>query len=122
VKFEILLLDLKGIFTEVRPQDFGGLVFWVLWIIAVLASLRGVDRRDEIAQVTYMGAVMALGVVLILILPFGSKNSYGPIGKVVVFSILLLVPSIRWIFVRKRTYLDQVVQNATAAKKLGKKE
>jgi hypothetical protein len=112
MRIEILLLDLKGIVSDFRPQDMGGAVFWGLWILALCASLRGVDRRDEIAQVTYMGAMMALGVTLILELPFKMKTSYGAVGKIVIFSILLLLPSLRWMFFRRASVLDQAMTKA----------
>jgi hypothetical protein len=115
MRFEILLVDLKGIIADFRPQDLGGAVFWGLWIMALCASLRGVDRRDEIAQVTYMGALMALGVTLILELPFKMKTSYGAVGKIVIFSILLLLPSLRWMFFRRASALDQAMSRAAAS-------
>ena len=114
MRFEILAADLKALLLDFRLQDIGGMVFWGLWIFAVLASLRGVDRRDEIAHVTYMAVLMALGVVLILELPFKMKADYGPIGKLLIISILLLVPSLRWLFVKKRTHLDQAMVKARA--------
>ena len=113
MRFEILLADLKGIVTDFRPQDLGGAFFWVLWIVALCASLRGVDRRDEIAQVTYIGCLMALGVVLILELPFKMKPNYGTSGNIVIFSILLLLPSLRWMLFKKTSALDYAMSNAT---------
>ena len=114
MRFEILLIDLKGILTDFRLQDLGGAVFWGLWIMALCASLRGVDRRDEIAQVTYMGVLMALGVMLILELPFKMKTTYGAVGQIVIFAIVLLVPSLRWLFFKRATGLDQVMSKVTA--------
>jgi peptidoglycan/LPS O-acetylase OafA/YrhL len=120
MRWELFLLDLRQMFSDFRAQDFGSLVFWGLWLGALFASLRGVDRRDEIAQLTYMGTIMAIGVVLILILPFGVKSPYGPLGKVVVFSILLLCPSVRWLLRKRRSELDATFQEAIATKKSGK--
>ena len=120
MRFELFLIDLRGLVTDFRVQDLGPMVFWGLWFIALFASLRGVDRRDEISQVTYMGSIMALGVMLILVLPFGVKSQYGPIGKMVVFSILLLVPSLRWMYVKKRTAFEVSIQEALQGKKTGK--
>jgi hypothetical protein len=120
MRWELFLLDLRQMLTDFRAQDFGSLMFWALWLVALFSSLRGVDRRDEIAQVTYMGAIMALGVMLILILPFGVKSHYGPMGKFVVFSILLLCPSVRWLMRKRRSELDASFHEAIASKKSGK--
>ena len=118
MRLELFLIDVRQMLVDFRLQDFGPLLFWGLWSIALFSSLRGVDRRDEIAQVTYMGAVMSLGVVLILILSrWGTKQEYGPVGKIVVFAVLLLAPSVRWLFQKKRTELDVTFQDALAGKK-----
>ena len=118
---ELFLLDIKGLFTDFRVKDLGPLVFWGLWFSALLGSLRGVDRRDEIAQVTYMGVIMAIGVSLILVLPFGAKSQYGPMGKMTIFTILLVIPSLRWMYVKKRTAFDESLQESIGGKKQGKK-
>lgn len=120
MRLEIFLLDLKGLLIDFRMQDLGPMLFWGLWIGALLASLRGVDRRDEIAQVTYMGALMALGVTVLLVLPQHTGFTYGPIGKMVVVFIVLLIPSVRWMFVKKRTVLEQAMQKAMSSGNAGK--
>jgi hypothetical protein len=117
LSFEFFMADLKGLVADFRIQTLGPFLFWGLWLCALLASLRGVDRRDEIAQVTYMGALMALGVMLILVLPIGIKSQYGPVGRVIVFSVLLLIPSLRWMYVKKRTAFDVALQGSMQRKK-----
>ena len=114
MKWEILLLDLKSLFTDIRPQDIGPIIFWMIWSIGLFSSLKGVDRRDEVAQVTYMGCLLALGAVVILTLPIGLVSVYGAVGKVVVFMLLLLCSSVRWMYVKKVSSMDPVGQAALA--------
>lgn len=121
MKWEILLLDLKSLFTDFRPQDVGPLVFWALWSMGLFSSLKGVDRRDEVAQVTYMGCLLALGAVLILSLPIGMQSVYGAVGKVVVFMVLLLLASVRWMYIRKPASLKLGIQSGTAGATNSKK-
>lgn len=121
MKWEILLLDLKSLFTDFRPQDVGPLVFWALWSMGLFSSLKGVDRRDEVAQVTYMGCLLALGAVLILSLPIGIQSVYGGVGKVVVFMVLLLLASVRWMYIRKPAALKLGIQSGTAGATNSKK-
>ncbi|MCX6126095.1 MAG: hypothetical protein NTV34_15285, partial [Proteobacteria bacterium] len=76
MSFEIILLDLKSMFRDVRPHDFGPILFWSLWFWIVLAPLKGIDRRDELAQITYMGVVAAFGVLFLLVFPLGRPSTY----------------------------------------------
>ena len=116
--FELFTRDLHGMFSDIRPHDFGPAFFWIMWIAAVAASLRGVDRRDEIAQLTYMAFCSAFGVLFIMVFPIGRSKSYSSTEQVIIFSILLLIPSIRWMMRRRVTDLDR---RAAAAKELLKK-
>lgn len=117
--FELMLRDLRGIFTDLRPQDFGPPFFWTMWSIILLSSLRGVDRRDEIAQITYMSIVAAFGVIFLMIFPLGHSRTFTPAGQLVLFGVLILFPSIRWLVRRQFTELDRRVAaaKAEAAKK-----
>ena len=111
---ELILIDVKSIFADIRLQDFGPILFWGLWFMALFSSLKGVDRRDEVAQVTYMGCMLGLGGVLILTLPIGVKSGYSEVGKLVVFTVLLIISSLRWMYTKKRSAIDIAVQRATA--------
>ncbi len=117
MQFEILLLDLKAMFADIRPHDFGPMVFWGIWSIALFSSLRGVDRRDEIAQVTYMGVLMTLGAFLFLVLPLGQTERKSAVEKIVILALVLLIPSLRWMFERKKSELDKALVNAWSANK-----
>lgn len=114
MKWEILLLDIKSLFTDIRMQDIGPMIFWMIWSVGLFSSLKGVDRRDEIAQVTYMGCLLALGAVVVLSLPFGPTSIYGNVGKVVVSMVLLLCSSVRWMYVKKVSPIDLARQAAMA--------
>ena len=114
--FELLLMDIRGLFSDLRPHDFGPPFFWTMWALIVISSLRGVDRRDEIAQVTYMAFVSAFGVVFILVFPIGRPQAYTPLTQIVLFSVLLIVPSLRWMMRRRLTDLDRRLAEAKAKK------
>lgn len=111
MSFEIILIDLRSIFRDVRPHDFGHIFFWSMWFWIVLASLKGVDRRDELAQITYMGVVAAFGVLFLLVFPLGRPSTYTAQGKITLFMLLLLVPSVRWLMRRRITDLDRRLQS-----------
>jgi hypothetical protein len=110
---DLILMDVKSIFADIRLQDIGPFLFWGLWFLALFSSLRGVDRRDEVAQLTYMGCMLGLGGVLILTLPIGVRSGYSEVGKLVVFTVLLILSSLRWMYTKKRSVIDMAVQRAT---------
>lgn len=112
MNFDIIFVDLKGILTDFRPRDLGPYFFWAMWLSIVFASLRGVDRRDEIAQVTYMGVVAAFGVLFLLVFPVGRPPKYSPEGQIILFLVLLMAPSLRWLMRRRITDLDRRLQSA----------
>lgn len=115
--FELMLMDLKGMLSDIRPHDFGPSFFWGMWFILVAASLRGIDRRDEIAQLTYMAFCSAFGVLFILVFPIGRPKNYTPTDQIIIFSMLILIPSIRWMMRRRITELDRRVAAAKAETK-----
>lgn len=117
MSFELITMDLRGILRDFRPHDFGPFFFWSMWLWIVFSSLRGVDRRDELAQITYMAIVAAFGVLFLLVFPIGRSRTYTPHGQIILFSILLLVPSIRWMMRRKITELDRRLATAISEKK-----
>lgn len=115
--FELMSRDINGIFADLRPQDFGPPFFWTMWSIILLGSLRGVDRRDEIAQITYMSIVATFGVFFLMIFPIGHKRVSSPTGQLILFCILILAPSIRWMMRRRITELDRRLAAAKAEEK-----
>ena len=112
MNFEIILIDIKGILSDFRPKDLGPFFFWGMWFAVLLSSLRGVDRRDEIAQVTYMAVVSGIGVIFLLVFPLGQHQNYTPHGQITLFLFLVMLPSLRWLMRRKITELDLRLKSA----------
>ena len=121
LSLEIIMMDLRGIVSDFRPHHVGPFFFWAMWLATLFSSLRGVDRRDELAQLTYMAVLAALGVLFLFVFPLGRSKQYGPHEQIVLFSILLLIPSLRWIMVRKVSDLDARVQSVLKEKNKTKK-
>ena len=117
--FDLFLRDIRGLFSDLRPHDFGPLFFAIMWSFILFSSLRGVDRRDEVAQLTYMGVVASFGVLFFMVFPIGRSVHWAPATQIMLFAILLLIPSIRWMVRKKRTALDIAVE--AAQENLGKK-
>jgi hypothetical protein len=117
MSYEIIIMDIKRILADLRPHDFGPFFFWTMWLCAILASLRGVDRRDELAQATYMAFISALGVLFLLVFPIGRSNNYSAKGQIIMFAITLIVPSVRWAMRRQVTEFDKKLLTAGQNKK-----
>jgi hypothetical protein len=119
---EIIMIDLRGILNDFRPHQFGPFFFWSMWLVIVFSSLRGVDRRDELAQLTYMAATAAFGVVFLFMLPIGRPPQYTAHDQIVLFFILLIVPSLRWMVRRHITELELKIANAMNEGKVKEKK
>ena len=115
--FQIFLTDLRSIFTDLDIRDLGRMLLWAFWFTVLLASLKGVDRRDELAQVTYMAVLAAFGVVFVLVFPIGVKSEYGPQSQLILFLMMLMVASVRWIVQRRVSDLDRRIQAEIAVNK-----
>lgn len=110
MSFEILLSDLRAILTDFRLQDLGVPVFWGMWLSILFASLRGVDRREEITQVTYVAVVAAMGVFLLFMFPLGRKPVYSVHAQILIFLLILTAPSVRWLIKRRDSELDRRIR------------
>jgi uncharacterized membrane protein YfhO len=107
MSYEIIFVDIRGIFSDFRPHHVGPAFVWRMWLWIVISPLKGVDRRDELAQITYMAVVAAFGVLFLLVFPIGRPKVYSPPAQIILFLVLLVVPSIRWVIRRKVTDLDR---------------
>lgn len=122
LSLEIILMDLKGILNDFRPHQIGPFFFWSMWFIIVFSSLRGVDRRDELAQLTYMAVTAAFGVVFLFMLPIGRPPQYSSHDQIVLFFILLVVPSLRWMVRRDVSELEMRIADAMTSGKSSKRK
>jgi hypothetical protein len=120
MSFSVFIADLKEIFATLRFDELSPIFFVGLWLMVLFASLRGVDRRDEMAHVTYVAVLLAMGIFLFYGLPFGTRNSHGHLPKLSMFIFLIIVPSLRWMYQRKRTDLDDAISKSENNAKLVK--
>ena len=111
---ELFLRDIRGVFFDLDLRDFGPILFFSIWCVVLFVPLRGIDRRDELAQFTYVGSVAAYGVIFLMTFPIGRATELSPTSKIVVFSLFLLASSIRWMVRKKFTALDVAVAAARA--------
>ncbi len=114
MSFEIIFTDLKNILSDFRPHDVGPFFFWCMWLLILCAPLKDVDRRDELAQLTYMAIVAAFGVLFVFVFPIGRVDKISADEQIVLFSILLLGPSIRWMMHRRISELEARILAATS--------
>ena len=110
--FMFFLKDLRGMFTDLRPHDFGPLFFMIMWAVILFSSLKNVDRRDEIAQLTYMGVLAAFGVLFFMVFPIGRSTKWEPTRQIMLFAALLLIPSVRWMVRKKKSDIDLALEAA----------
>lgn len=65
----LIVSDLKAATAELKPLDVLPIIVWSLWIGALISSLKRIDLRDDVTQLSYIGIISALGVILIAGVP-----------------------------------------------------
>ena len=113
----VVLADMRSVIAGLRPQDFGPLLFGILWLVVLLAGLKGVDRRDEVTEFTYPAVMVALGTALMLGLPLGSKSSHSPLWSFLFVSTIFAVSSLRWVLFKNNLQSAQASKQSAAKTK-----
>jgi len=120
MSLSMLLADIRSVIAGLRPQDFGPMVFGLLWLVVLFAGLKGVDKRDEVTEFTYPAVMVALGTALILGLPLGSKSSHSSLWSFLVVFALFGVSSLRWVLFKNNLQSAQAGKQSEAKiKKIG---
>ena len=67
--FTIIFVDLIALFKGIHQDDLAIPALFLGWIVILSLPMTGIDRRDPIAALTYVGVVTSLGVLLTQIAP-----------------------------------------------------
>lgn len=110
----LVLDDLRSVLAGLRPTDFGPMIFGLLWVVILIVGLKGVDRRDEVTEFTYLAVMVALGATFMLGLPLASESSHSPLGIFLVVSALYALSSLRWILFKNKLQSAQASKQSSA--------
>lgn len=108
-------LDIKGWLLDSIAINPVPLIFVFFWIVLLLTSLRGVDRRDEIAHVTYAGVFLALAIVM-LVGSISSASKPNSASSIVFCAMALLIPGFRWGAQRSKSAVEFMEQKTKTTK------
>lgn len=99
-------IDIKGWAMELISTHSVHLIFTVAWLILLLSSLRGVDRRDEIGHVTYAVIMMAIALVLFIGSHGHSLRSINPFTVMMLCALSLILAGVRWGLQRQQIAIE----------------
>ena len=92
--------DIRAWWAEVLTYHPTPVVFGVFWLIMVMLSLKGVDRRDDLAHLTYAITLMAIGVSLYITGSAIAHSKPTAASILVVSSLTAAIAGLRWGFLR----------------------
>lgn len=92
----LIVSDLKTATLNLQVADFAPIFRWLIWLVLLLVTLKGVDYRDNITKWSYVAVLMAVGCLLLIAIPEGfSTNHLGP-GSIFLAIILASVAHSLW--------------------------
>jgi hypothetical protein len=113
----LILSDLKAAMAEVKPLDFLPIIVWSLWIGALMAGLKRVDLRDDVTQLSYIGVISALGLILIAGVPTALGKPFAVRDGLILFVCFVLAARVRWLLATSSASQAIAIPAKTAEKK-----
>jgi hypothetical protein len=93
----LIVSDLKAATAELKPLDVLPIIVWSLWIGALMSSLKRIDLRDDVTQLSYIGIISALGVILIAGVPAALGKPFVIRDSLILFVCFALAARLRWL-------------------------
>jgi len=93
----LILSDVKAAMAELKPLDFLPFIVWGLWIGTLMAGLKRIDLRDDVTQLSYIGAISALGLILIAGVPTALGKPFAVREGLILFVCFVLAARVRWL-------------------------
>lgn len=109
--------DLKGWMTETLPFHPAAAVLAFFSMILIFLSLKGVDRRDDVAHLTYIVSLMSAGVVMYALACFAAGRALKGQEFVIVCAIGFLMSGLRWGLQRASSAAQFMQQKIESEKK-----
>lgn len=93
----LILSDLKAAMAELKPLDFLPFIVWTLWMGTLMAGLKRIDLRDDVTQLSYIGVISALGLILIAGVPAALGKPFAVRDGLILFVCFVLAARVRWL-------------------------
>lgn len=109
--------DVKGWLLSFMAFHPTPILFAVFWIILMLLSLKGVDRRDELAHLTYAVTLMAIGICMYFSASLVASRKVTPQEVVILCAVSAVISGLRWGMRRQSSALEFMEQKSDSNKK-----
>jgi hypothetical protein len=113
----LILSDIKAAMAELKPLDFLPIIVWSLWIGSLMAGLKRIDLRDDVTQLSYVGVISALGLILTVGVPTALGRPYSMRGALILFACFVLAARLRWMLAASEPSRAAVGKLKAAGKK-----
>ncbi len=92
----IIITDVRDGFMGITAEDLTRSVFFCLWLLTILIPLRGVDKRDHVAGMTYVLFSLGTGTALVLAVPQKLIGNPPPTTTLSILAVMAMASSFRW--------------------------
>lgn len=82
-----------------------------------MAGLKRIDLRDDVTQLSYIGVISALGLILIVGVPTALGKSLSSRGTLILFVCFILAARVRWMLAASASRQTMAVKAKAAGKK-----
>ncbi len=113
----LILSDLKAAMAELKPLDFLPIIVWSLWIGTLIAGLKRIDLRDDVTQLSYIGVISAVGLILIAGVPAALGKPFAVRDGLILFVCFVLAARVRWLLATSSASQSIGITSKTSQKK-----
>jgi hypothetical protein len=113
----LILSDLKAAMAELKPLDFLPIIVWSLWIGTLMAGLKRIDLRDDVTQLSYIGVISAVGLILIAGVPAALGKPFAVRDGLILFVCFVLAARVRWLLATSSASQSIGITSKTSEKK-----
>jgi hypothetical protein len=108
----VLMTDIKDLILDSTRLSPVPLICVVIWIILVSTSLKGVDRRDELAHLTYVTVLVASGALLYILAQGIRSREISPTAMLTVSAAAAVIAGLRWDLQRRSSAMQFTASNS----------
>lgn len=109
--------SLREWWDGVIPFPPWSLIFCAFWLLILLISLKGVDRRDDLAHLTYSITLMAIGVCMYAATGLVAMSQISVWNFIIVGAMTAIIAGLRWGVRRESSALEFTSQKSQETKK-----
>lgn len=93
----VFFTDLKLAISSLQIDDLAPILLWACWLGILLIKLKGIDIRDDVTKICYVGVIFSIGCVMLIGLPVLWGDRRSPLESVLLGGFFIAAAYCRWI-------------------------